>query len=58
MTQRSDSADVWRRPDVAHGFLDERNQIDFHEKLSGFFERHLAAPSGSGRVGPDGPAAP
>ncbi len=24
-----------------HGFLDERNQIDFYEKLGAFFKRHL-----------------
>jgi dipeptidyl aminopeptidase/acylaminoacyl peptidase len=29
--------------DEVHGFLDERNRIDFHEKLAAFFERHLAA---------------
>jgi dipeptidyl aminopeptidase/acylaminoacyl peptidase len=27
-----------------HGFLDERNRIDFHVKLAAFFERHLMAP--------------
>jgi dipeptidyl aminopeptidase/acylaminoacyl peptidase len=28
--------------DEAHGFSDERNRIDFHEKLAAFFSRHLA----------------
>ena len=27
--------------DEVHGFLDERNAIDFHTKLAAFFERHL-----------------
>jgi dipeptidyl aminopeptidase/acylaminoacyl peptidase len=37
----------------AHGFIDERNRIDFHEKLSAFFERHPgpAGPSGRGSRG-------
>jgi dienelactone hydrolase len=26
-----------------HGFLDERNRIDFYTRLASFFERHLAA---------------
>jgi dipeptidyl aminopeptidase/acylaminoacyl peptidase len=26
-----------------HGLIDERNRIDFHEKLAAFFARHLAA---------------
>jgi dipeptidyl aminopeptidase/acylaminoacyl peptidase len=38
-----------------HGFLDERNQIDFHEKLAAFFERHLATPSASAGAGSQGP---
>jgi len=25
-----------------HGFIDERNEIDFHQKLADFFARHLA----------------
>jgi dipeptidyl aminopeptidase/acylaminoacyl peptidase len=28
--------------DEVHDFLDERNRIDFHEKLAAFFARHLA----------------
>lgn len=28
-----------------HGFLDERNRIDFYTKLADFFERNLAPPS-------------
>jgi len=28
--------------DEVHGFLDERNAIDFYTKLASFFERHLA----------------
>ena len=28
--------------DELHGFIDERNRIDFHEKLAAFFARHLA----------------
>ena len=31
-------------PDEGHGFTNERNRIDFHEKLAAFFERHLALP--------------
>ena len=27
--------------DEVHGFLDERNAIDFHTQLAAFFERHL-----------------
>jgi len=30
--------------DELHGFIDERNRIDFHEKLAAFFSRHLAPP--------------
>lgn len=29
--------------DEVHGFIDERNQIDFHQRLAAFFERALAA---------------
>ena len=29
--------------DEVHGFLDERNQIDFHQRLAAFFERTLGA---------------
>jgi dipeptidyl aminopeptidase/acylaminoacyl peptidase len=29
-----------------HGFLDERNEIDFYEKLAGFFELHLGPEAG------------
>ncbi len=28
--------------DEVHGFIDERNRIDFHATLAAFFERHLA----------------
>lgn len=28
-----------------HGFLDERNAIDFHARLGAFFQRHLAPPA-------------
>lgn len=28
-----------------HGFLDERNAIDFYTKLAAFFERYLMTPS-------------
>jgi len=31
-------------PDEGHGFIDERNRIDFHEKLAAFFQRHLTPP--------------
>jgi dipeptidyl aminopeptidase/acylaminoacyl peptidase len=41
-----------------HGFIDERNQIDFHEKLSAFFERHLGPAGPSGERDAAGPAAP
>jgi len=34
-----------------HGFIDERNEIDFHEKLAAFFDRHLAASSARPREG-------
>jgi len=27
--------------DEAHGFMDERNRVDFYTKLGAFFERHL-----------------
>jgi dienelactone hydrolase len=30
-----------------HGFIDERNEIDFHEKLAAFFTRHLSGARGS-----------
>jgi len=30
-----------------HGFHDERNRIDFHDKLADFFTRHLSASRGS-----------
>jgi dipeptidyl aminopeptidase/acylaminoacyl peptidase len=32
-------------PDEGHGFMNERNRIDFHEKLAAFFTRHLAPPA-------------
>lgn len=28
-------------PGEVHGFVDEGKRIDFHEKLAGFFARHL-----------------
>ena len=31
--------------DEVHGFIDERNEIDFYTKLAAFFERHLLAPA-------------
>ena len=30
--------------DEVHGFIDERNAIDFYTKLASFFERHLLGP--------------
>ncbi len=40
-------------PGEVHGFHDERNEIDFHEKLAAFFAQHLppAAPVASGSPG-------
>jgi dipeptidyl aminopeptidase/acylaminoacyl peptidase len=38
--------------DEVHGFIDERNRIDFYEKLAAFFAKHLAprsAPTSPGR---------
>ncbi len=37
--------------DEVHGFLDERNRIDFYSKLAAFFERHLAASRAQTRTG-------
>jgi dipeptidyl aminopeptidase/acylaminoacyl peptidase len=33
---------------AGHGFIDERNQIDFYEKLAAFFARTLRSPGSSG----------
>jgi dipeptidyl aminopeptidase/acylaminoacyl peptidase len=40
--------------DEVHGFIDERNAIDFYTKLASFFERHLLGP----RPQPNAGAAP
>jgi dipeptidyl aminopeptidase/acylaminoacyl peptidase len=34
--------------DELHTFIDERNRIDFHEKLAAFFQRHLTPPQKQG----------
>ena len=36
------TVEAYYYPDEGHGFSDERNRIDFHEKLAAFFTRHLA----------------
>ena len=44
-----------------HGFIDERNAVDFHTRLAAFFERHLAPrsdPSGIERSGSRVPVRP
>jgi dipeptidyl aminopeptidase/acylaminoacyl peptidase len=48
--------DLYLYDKEVHGFLDERNEIDFYEKLSDFFERHLLRKSGD-MVKAGGPAA-
>jgi len=39
------SVEAYYYPDEGHGFMNERNRIDFHEKLAAFFTRHLAQPA-------------
>ncbi len=36
--------------DEVHGFIDERNHIDFHQRLAAFFERALAPETAQGGV--------
>ena len=36
------TVEAYYYPDEVHGFINERNRIDFHEKLAAFFQRHLA----------------
>jgi dipeptidyl aminopeptidase/acylaminoacyl peptidase len=41
--------------DEVHGFIDERNAIDFYTKLASFFERHLLGPRAQTAAGAASP---
>jgi len=50
---RGDDVEIILYPDEVHGFIHEADEIDFHDRLVAFFERHLGSRA-SGASGAEG----